>query len=1252
MSHRSLCQAFIALLLLPALLPAQALVPSVSSISLSADAGTTAAVSRTFTVSNPGPAVLLSAQYSDASWIKFTPEAVNFLENGSREFIVSANPSNLEAGTYTGLAQMNVYQRPKVEIPVTFVLRGGIITLSQSSITPTLPVGGSTTVPVTIGFNKSATLSVTQVGGAKWVRLDQTSFSSFPATLQVAVSAAGMPAGTYNELIRVRSVSGEPALGKQILVTMKVEAGGVQVTTAPSPLTFSATAGSTTVLNGQVNVGSGVAATYTAAKTKAWVTLSKTSGSVAAGGSDSFNVAVNPSGLAAGTHTDVVTVTPSSGSAIQLPVTLNLTAPEPALTASPTSLSFQGQVGGATPAAQNLSINNAGSAGTFSIASNKSWLTVQPASGSIASKASASVQVQASQSGLAAGTHTGTLTISCPGRPNTTVAVTLVVQQPPALAPSPTSLSFSATAGSPAPSAKSVSLSNSGPEAAFTVSDNQNWLQVTPASGSVAANGSVSLQVSADHAGLAPGSYTGTITVASSGRPNTTIPVSFSVAEQPPALAPTPSTVSFEATIGAGNPAAKSVSLSNQSAQTSFTATSNQAWLKVTPTSGQVSANSTANLSLSADLTGMAAGNYSAVLTVTAPGRPNSTVAVSFKVLEQPPALSVSKAVLSFNATIGSPAPAAQSVTLANAGAAANFTLTPSAPWIKLQPATGSIAANGSVAVSVSPNLTGLDAGSYTGTVTVAAAGRPDSAFTVQLALAEQPPALSPSPASLAFSATAGSAAPEAQTVELDNSGPEAGFTAESSAGWIEVQPAEGSVPPSGSSPLLIGVNTAELPAGSYQGTVTIRVPGRADTVIPVTFEYAAQPPALVPTPTSLRFDATVGAGAPEARNISLANTASVAAFTAFANRPWVAVTPASGSVPAGGTRVLQVAVNPTGLAAGTYNAEVQVEVPGRDPAVVPVTFVLAPQPPALSPALPSLSFTALAGQNPSAAVLSVQNAGPAVSFTATASPSWISVLPTSGSLAANSSTSLTVSVASASLSPGVHNGSITITAPGRPSTTVPVQVTVVAPTLTLGIDTVSFNLNASQGAFQSLAVEFTPGGFVSVNIPANASWLKLSPMTFTASPTVLGLSVSGQSVDPGSYQTKVRIEWRGQPGGPVIVWRELTVNLQVSGSAWAVVTMPSPVTFTVSPALGTLKSAIVGVTNHGAAANYTITKTKAWVTLSKAGGPLASGASDYIRVTINGAGLPLGNHTDTITISAPGKPNLTVPVVITVTTP
>ena len=92
-----------------------------------------------------------------------------------------------------------------------------------------------------------------------------------------------------------------------------------------------------------------------------------------------------------------------------------------------------------------------------------------------------------------------------------------------------------------------------------------------------------------------------------------------------PTIGVSPSSFSFSATAGGANPANQSLSITNVGGGTlNWTASSNQTWLTVSPTSG--AAPSTATVSV--NISGLPAGTFSGAITVSATGATNTPVSV------------------------------------------------------------------------------------------------------------------------------------------------------------------------------------------------------------------------------------------------------------------------------------------------------------------------------------------------------------------------------------------------------------------------------------------------------------------------------------------------------------------------------------------------------------------------------------------------------------------------------------------------
>jgi len=273
---------------------------------------------------------------------------------------------------------------------------------------------------------------------------------------------------------------------------------------AATPLATMTVAPFPTTATGSITAGA--APTGTIPLAAASTGNSSTSGSGNAGGRSMSRLTEEMPGLAQ-------LITPPSA-----PVNLV----NPAIGASPTSLSYTAQQGGTNPAAQTLSISNTGG-GTlsWSASDGTGWLSLSPASGIGAGTVTASVAIGS----LTAGSYSGAITLSATGAPSVTVPVAFTVTATPTINLSPSSLSYAATQGAANPANQNISLTNSGGTLNWTVSDNASWLTVSPASGS----GSSMLTTSVNTTGLATGTHTATITVSATGASSKTVAVTLTV---------------------------------------------------------------------------------------------------------------------------------------------------------------------------------------------------------------------------------------------------------------------------------------------------------------------------------------------------------------------------------------------------------------------------------------------------------------------------------------------------------------------------------------------------------------------------------------------------------------------------------------------------------------------------------------------------------------------------------------------------
>jgi uncharacterized protein (TIGR03437 family) len=229
---------------------------------------------------------------------------------------------------------------------------------------------------------------------------------------------------------------------------------------------------------------------------------------------------------------------------------------------------------------------------------------------------------------LTAGTYQGKVIVLSPSAAGSpaVIPVTLTVASG-TISALPTTLSFTQVQSGAAPPAQNVTVSSSSGPLNFTVTTSATWLTATPPTGTTSAT--LQVGINATVAGTLPaGPYTGTVIIASAGAGGSpiNIPVTLTVVA-PQTLTVLPTSLSFSYIVGQTAPQAQTfqISASGGAAPFSVTTPSSASWLQVSPTSGSTPA----TLSVAVNTQGLAAGNYTAAITINSP---YSTTAASVTV--------------------------------------------------------------------------------------------------------------------------------------------------------------------------------------------------------------------------------------------------------------------------------------------------------------------------------------------------------------------------------------------------------------------------------------------------------------------------------------------------------------------------------------------------------------------------------------------------------------------------------------------
>jgi WD40 repeat protein len=199
-----------------------------------------------------------------------------------------------------------------------------------------------------------------------------------------------------------------------------------------------------------------------------------------------------------------------------------------------------------------------------------------------------------------------------------------------------------------------------------------------------------------------------------------------------------PTSLSFSSEVGR-NPPSQTIQITNAGSGTlSWSASADQPWIGLNPSSGM--APSTVTVSISAASILAAAGSYSGQITVSAPGAQGSPVTVlvslTLSAPQRPAVLEVNPARLDFQGYEGGNDPATQSITIRNTGEQPlSWTAQADASWVRVGLSRGELPPGASQSVAVSVRLVGLSAGDRQAGIIITAPGAQGSPVRVVVTL-------------------------------------------------------------------------------------------------------------------------------------------------------------------------------------------------------------------------------------------------------------------------------------------------------------------------------------------------------------------------------------------------------------------------------------------------------------------------------------------------------------------------------------
>jgi hypothetical protein len=842
------------------------------------------------TLSNTGGGQITWKATATQSWLMISPKSGTVSYGQNISVAVAAERSNLKVGPYVAsLIFTSNTGNPTLQVKmiVTQLLPGhnAVLQLTPAVLSFTATDGGANPLAQIVTVSNPGILplqwnatSVTN-DGSSWLSVYPLSgrvSKGGSQAVTIGVNTSTMLPGVYSGWLTFTSQGTIAAKDSpQTIFVSLVVIPQCSLQISPGGLTFAGAYLQPSPAQKAISIGdsqgcssalpwSTTVATSSGGK---WLSIGPTGGVTPA----SPTINVTSKGLKPGTYNGSINFNWPGGTQ-NFPISFIVgQATTPIVTATPATISFSAVIGQKNPLTQIGAITNTGGStlvwhASVLTAIGGAWLAINSVTGKIAPHQSTPITVTATLLGtLTAGTYTGTITIAgtdsqshpANGSP-LSIPVNFVVQPPCAVAATTPSLTFQGVAGGANPAAQSAKITASGAcvnalnwtaKTAITTPAGGTWLTATP-TGKVSLTVPSATSVGVVLTGLKPGTYTGSVTIATIdsvtklaiGTPKV-ITVTLNV--QPVCTLQTPSAAAetFSTEVGF-TPAAQTftagiigVCSGNVTLTPTAIMSSGTSWLAVSPNPMTVTSGGSATFTVTVVTTGLTAGQYTGSISLSAvnggmaiSGSPQ-VVGITLNVLA-PPVLIAGSGTVGFYASTGI---VSQPVIITNRGGSAlNWTaaLGSGAPsYVSLSAVSGSNLAGGTTAsFSVIVDATGLAGGtSVTTSVVISAIDSltrqtvTGSPFTVPLTINIPPPRMVLSETALAFTTTAGTN-PAALTINVQNPG---GNTLTWTAGapsqpWLTVTPTTGSDSIGQSTPLTFNVNVTGLTAGTYGATVVI----------------------------------------------------------------------------------------------------------------------------------------------------------------------------------------------------------------------------------------------------------------------------------------------------------------------------------------------------------------------------------------------------------------------------------------------
>ena len=347
-------------------------------------------------------------------------------------------------------------------------------------------------------------------------------------------------------------------------------------------------------------------------------------------------------------------------------------------------------------------------------------------------------------SNLTAGAHSGNIVITGNFVNSPQLILVTLTIQPGTLAVSTDTITLETPFGT-SPTNRSFTVHNSGTTGVinYVVSDNADWLLVSPTN-DTCSTGTNTVDISFATDQLEVGSHTGTVSVTSSDVDNSPQEVAVYLEVTSPSIGLSPAIITLQISQGT-SPTSRTffVYNSDSTERMDYEMAVSTNWLSVSPTNG-ICNGTTNDIPISFITTNLLQGSYTGIVSVVSTNADNSPQEVTVYLEVIAPSINLSPGLIVAQGT-PQESPAEQSFAISNISnsGAMDYTVTVSnaVSWLEVSPSSGTVANAPPPAfpveetIMVSFDTSALSVGSYTGTIFVAALNADNSPQEIQVLL-------------------------------------------------------------------------------------------------------------------------------------------------------------------------------------------------------------------------------------------------------------------------------------------------------------------------------------------------------------------------------------------------------------------------------------------------------------------------------------------------------------------------------------